>query len=81
MHTLAQLRSGDLTGLKRLDLSELPDWLFELPSLAWLGYAGNPCAQPTASFNNEPLAVIDWSQPRATHPLGEGACGVIRQAA
>ena len=78
--SLANCQRLELLRIASNHLSALPDWLFELPSLAWLGYAGNPCAQPTASFNNEPLADIDWSQLRVTHPLGEGACGVIHQA-
>lgn len=78
--SLANCQRLELLRIASNRLSELPDWLFELPSLAWLGYAGNPCAQPIVPFDNEPLADINWNQLQVTHQLGEGASGVIRQA-
>lgn len=50
MHTLAQLRSGDLTGLKRLDLSEalaeFPREIFQLAeSLEILNLSDNALSE------------------------------------
>lgn len=78
--SLANCQRLELLRIASNRLSELPNWLFELPGLAWLGYAGNPCAQPAPSTDNESLADIDWNQLQVTHLLGEGASGVIRQA-
>jgi hypothetical protein len=50
--------------------------LFALPRLAWLGLGGNPWAERTTAAIDE----IEWQQLRISHPLGEGASGVIHHA-
>nr|WP_315207164.1 leucine-rich repeat-containing protein kinase family protein [uncultured Albidiferax sp.] len=55
------------------DAGTLPDWLLQLPRLAWLARAGTP--QVPASDN-----AIRWSDLALQHRLGEGASGVIHQA-
>jgi hypothetical protein len=65
-------------GLLRLSvnsLTSLPTWLFGLPELAFLSFAGNPCAQ---SFEDNPvLNNIAWSELTVDETLGEGASGII----
>ncbi len=56
--------------------SSLPEWLFRLPKLSWLAFAGNPLV-------NEPMAAateIDWADLDLEEKLGEGASGVIHRA-
>ncbi|RDW82664.1 outer arm dynein light chain 1 [Coleophoma cylindrospora] len=67
-------------GLLRLScnrLNSLPSWLFKLPELAFLAFAGNPCAPSFA--DNPSLDEISWLNLSVTKLLGEGASGVISQ--
>ncbi|KAK0732970.1 hypothetical protein B0T26DRAFT_1587 [Lasiosphaeria miniovina] len=72
-------------GLLRLSanrLEALPTWLFGLPELAFLSFAGNPCAAPTVNGATKTpfgLADIDWADLEVQHTLGQGASGVISQ--
>ncbi|WP_124948537.1 leucine-rich repeat-containing protein kinase family protein [Sulfuriferula thiophila] len=61
----------------------LPDWLFSLPCLSWLAYAGNPLCEhnETAALTQNPIPHIDWASLSLRQQLGEGASGVIHQAA
>lgn len=63
--------------------TELPHWLLDLPRLSWLAYAGNPCCAESeqAALANNPIASIAWGQLQVQHKLGEGASGIIHQAA
>jgi hypothetical protein len=57
-------------------LPALPPWLFTLPRLSWLAYAGNPfCEADSATI--PALAEIDWAALTIQNVLGEGASGVI----
>ena len=78
---------ADCTQLELLRLSAnrfaaLPAWLLTLPCLAWLALAGNPV---TDSFETSRQARqinnIDWQRITLGQQLGEGASGVIYQAA
>ncbi len=64
-------------------LTELPQWLLELPRLSWLAYAGNPFCDTheAAALAHSPINSIDWSELQLQHKLGEGASGIIHQAA
>jgi hypothetical protein len=65
-------------GLLRLSanqFTELPPWLFELPELSFLSFAGNPCA-PSVE-DNPILDDISWSELSVHQLLGEGASGII----
>lgn len=56
----------------------LPDWLFSLPELAFLSFAGNPCASPAANGvggSSAGLESIDWADLEVGETLGEGASG------
>jgi hypothetical protein len=64
----------------------LPPWLLALPRLAWLAYAGNPfCDRDELALLARPqqdrLRLIDWHNLALRQQLGEGASGVIYQAA
>ena len=67
-------------GLLRLSLNNFesfPDWLFELPKLAWLALGANPaCPVPEA----QAIAAHSLSDYQLSEKLGEGASGVIYQA-
>ncbi|MBS0372322.1 MAG: protein kinase [Proteobacteria bacterium] len=76
------------TGLELLRISAnrltaLPAWLFELPRLSWLAYAGNPfCASVERSRLGGDAAIrIPRADLSLGERLGEGASGVIRLAA
>ena len=60
----------------------LPEWLLTLPRLCWLAYAGNPFCENAelASLARTPISPIAWDSLQLSHPLGEGASGVIHQA-
>lgn len=67
-------------GLLRLSLNSFesfPDWLFELPKLAWLALGANPaCPVPEA----QTVTAHRLSDYQLLAKLGEGASGVIYQA-
>ena len=74
--------TGRCTRLQKLmlagnRLTALPDWLFALPRLSWLAYAGNPFCEnlPSVAVDR-----IDWAQLALGEKLGEGASGVIHRA-
>lgn len=72
---MAHCRKLGLLRLSSNNLSTLPDWLFQLPELSFLSFAGNPCAP---SFADNPiLDNISWSTLSVQQLLGEGASGVI----
>ncbi|KAB0496442.1 leucine-rich repeat-containing protein kinase family protein [Pseudomonas vancouverensis] len=62
-------------------MTELPQWLLALPSLTWLAYAGNPLETEADASALEATPRIEWSTLQLEHKLGEGASGVIHQAA
>lgn len=80
-----EMRKCNKLGLLRLSsnkLESLPDWLFQMPELAFLAFAGNPCALPlsSAATNGETqtrLATIPWSDLEVREVLGQGASGII----
>jgi len=61
----------------------LPEWLFTLPCLAWLAFAGNPFSDvvEAAALAKQVITPIDWTDLELQHKLGEGASGIIHQAA
>ncbi|HEY9879890.1 MAG TPA: leucine-rich repeat-containing protein kinase family protein [Leptolyngbyaceae cyanobacterium] len=73
---MANCRNLELIRLSANQLKELPTWLFDLPRLSWLAYAGNPfCVSKTLV---EPsLPDIDWTDLVLQETLGQGASGVI----
>lgn len=76
--SLQDCQQLELLRISANQLHALPDWLFTLPKLAWLAYAGNPfCAAtpPTIATVN-----IDWQELTLGKVLGQGASGVTYQA-
>jgi hypothetical protein len=72
---MAHCRKLGLLRLSSNSLTTLPDWLFQLPELSFLSFAGNPCA---SSFADNPiLDDISWSELAVHKLLGEGASGII----
>lgn len=61
----------------RFHLTHL-EWLLQLPKLAFLGFAGNPCSQTQQSAHA--LPEVDWTDLRVQSLLGEGASGIISSA-
>lgn len=57
-------------------LESLPPWLFTLPRLSWLAYAGNPACIVNMSPT---VPTISWADLTLADTLGEGASGVISQ--
>jgi hypothetical protein len=80
---LANCSRLELLRISANHLSELPEWLLTLPRLSWLAFAGNPFTQAleAQALANAPTPLLSWSRLQLQHPLGEGASGVIYQAA
>ena len=80
---LANCSRLELLRISANQLMELPEWLLGLPRLTWLAFAGNPFAQAweAQALANAPTPPIAWSRLQLQHQLGEGASGVIHQAA
>jgi Protein tyrosine and serine/threonine kinase/Leucine rich repeat len=71
---MAACHNLELIRLAANRLESLPPWLFTLPRLSWLAYAGNP----GCSANLSPtVPIISWADLTLSEPLGEGASGVI----
>ena len=77
---LAQCQSLELLRLAANQFEVFPDWLWDLPTLAWLAVAGNP-RTPVPASPDKPIGEIPWSQLTMGPLLGEGASGLIHQAA
>ncbi|MGB3291531.1 MAG: leucine-rich repeat-containing protein kinase family protein [Phormidesmis sp.] len=73
---MANCHSLELIRLSVNQLQALPAWLFSLPRLAWLAYAGNPCCQgsPLAARS---IPTINEDELQIGEVLGQGASGVI----
>jgi len=74
--SMAACTSIELLRISANNIHILPKWLFSLPRLAWLAYAGNPCS--TSSYNHSvSLMNVPWESLLVEEKLGEGASGVI----
>jgi len=80
---LANCTRLELLRISANQLTELPGWLLQLPRLAWLAYAGNPFtrALETQALTQAPTPHMPWTQLQLQQLLGQGASGVIHQAA
>ncbi len=73
---MASCLNLELIRLSANQLQRLPPWLFTLPRLSWLAYAGNPlCSAPAT--HKPVLPEIDWAELTLGETLGQGASGVI----
>jgi len=77
---LANCSKLELLRIASNRLPELPEWLLAIPRLTWLACAGNPFNEMPAAAAR-PVRSIQWNQLQIQHKLGEGASGVIHQAA
>ncbi len=71
---MAACQNLELIRLAANRLESLPSWLFSLPRLSWLAYAGNPCCTENLSPT---VPTISWADLTFSDTLGEGASGVI----
>ncbi|KAK3317006.1 hypothetical protein B0H66DRAFT_310059 [Apodospora peruviana] len=78
---MAQCNNLKLLRLSANRFKALPDWLFSLPELAFLSFAGNPCvAVASSNGTTTRLAEVNWADIEVQHTLGQGASGIISQA-
>lgn len=74
---MAACQNLELVRLAANQLESLPPWLFTLPRLSWLAYAGNPCCYANLL---PAVPTIPWNELTLLDTLGEGASGVISQS-
>lgn len=81
-NSLAHCHALELLRISANQLETLPDFLFDLPRLTWLAYAGNPfCnAIEQALVRQHLIHHIDWQAITLQQALGEGASGITYQA-
>jgi len=75
---MAQCVNLQLLRISANQIDELPDWLFSMPKLSWLAFAGNPCC--CHSRADQALEEIHWNELHVNELLGEGASGLISKA-
>tara|TARA_R110001592_G_scaffold104856_2_gene295007 strand:- start:3472 stop:4794 length:1323 start_codon:yes stop_codon:yes gene_type:complete len=77
--SMAQCKNLELVRLSANNLTHVDDWLFELPKLAWLAFAGNEFnkAQCLTKSCLENKSLNDYT---LSHVIGQGASGVIHLA-
>jgi hypothetical protein len=73
---MAACQNLELIRLAANRLEFLPTWLFTLPRLSWLAYAGNPGWIANLSPT---VPTIPWADLTLADTLGEGASGIISQ--
>ena len=75
--SLAGARNLELLRLAANRFEALPQWITELPRLAWLSWAGNPFDHATM-----PVAarLVPWTDLEIGERLGEGASGHVYRA-
>jgi len=79
--SLAHCKNLELIRLSANQLPALPRWLFTLPRLSWLAYAGNPnCSIEPATLTQQPLQTISAAELQLGEILGQGASGIIYKA-
>lgn len=80
--SLAHCENLELLRISANRFETLPVWLLDLPRLAWLAYAANPCSDryEQAALARPSIAHINWDSLDLHHTLGEGASGVIYRA-
>ncbi len=75
---MSNCKSLELLRISANELIEFPEWLFQLPRLSWLAYAGNPFSK-TNHIKDE-LPFIPWNELNLKEILGQGASGIISKA-
>ncbi|QLI82367.1 serine/threonine-protein kinase [Chitinibacter fontanus] len=77
--TLANCHNLELVRIAANRFEALPECLLNLPKLAWLAFAGNPCADrvEAAMVAKYSVPMVSWNELRLGDMLGEGASGQI----
>ena len=80
---LARCTRLELLRISANQLTELPAWLLHMPRLTWLAFAGNPFTQTleARALAQASTPLITWQRLQLQQLLGEGASGLIHQAA
>jgi hypothetical protein len=68
----------ELLRISANQLKIIPKWLFELPKLSWVAFAGNPGSDQLQLATD--LELFDWQDFEIKELLGEGASGLIHKA-
>ncbi len=79
---MAACQNLELIRLSANRLQEIPSWLFSLPRLSWLAYAGNPCCDRNLAIHyrfEDSLPTVDTKTLQLGEVLGQGASGVIHK--
>jgi hypothetical protein len=85
--SLAGCATLELLRIAANQLDQLPPWLDGLPRLSWLACAGNPFSMPAATpavpaeLAADACPDVPWPALTLGRKLGEGASGVIYEAA
>ncbi|TVY58862.1 Leucine-rich repeat-containing protein, partial [Lachnellula suecica] len=77
---MARCRKLGLLRLSSNELGEVPSWVFGMPELSFLSFAGNPCSVQLQETEGRGLEEIPWREVEIAALLGEGASGVISKA-
>lgn len=77
--SMADCQNLELVRLSANQLTSLPDWLFQLPKLSWLAFAGNPLGDSVVDQKSE-MQHVSMTDIELGHQIGEGASGVISRA-
>lgn len=81
--SMASLQNLELLRISANAFKTLPPWLLSLPRLSWVAVGGNPFCEPSEHdvASSTAIAHVDWRRLKLGAKLGEGASGVIYQAA
>ncbi len=80
---MASLENLELLRISANAFEQVPPWLLSLPRLSWLAVSGNPFCERAEHDVATSTAIpqVDWRRLALGAKLGEGASGVIYQAA
>ncbi len=80
--SMANCLALELLRISANQFTKLPAWLFDLPNLTWLAYAGNPFSNAIekSQMRQQQATEIDWSTLTVGKILGQGASGITYQA-
>lgn len=78
----------ELIRLSENQFAKLPEWLFDLPRLSWLAFAGNPLVTEVIDSSivehlktrEKELPEVPWSDIEFQELVGEGASGYVYRA-
>lgn len=80
--SMANCHALELLRISANLFNTLPDFLFDLPNLTWLAYAGNPICDEIEQtlIGQHQINHIDWQALTLQDVLGEGASGITYRA-